>query len=175
MCTRAIIEGIFIFTVKLNILEGEVRNFVKGRKLNFFETIIADPTITQTEAALTAGYSANTAAQQASRLMKDPEIIAALDKWKREQHEKNTAHADEVIEFLTSVMRGDTVDNVPLFIGDGEQELIEGVPSARDRLKAAEMLGKYYALFTDKHSVEGEGVVQIIDDIPRGESDGKTD
>lgn len=155
----------------LTFSERKVRNFVKGKKFKFFEAIIADPTITQTQAAIDAGYSEKTAASTASRLMKDPEIIAALGEWKKEQHEKNTARADEVIEFLTSVMRGESVDNIPLFIGDGEQELTEGVPSARDRLKAAEMLGKYYALFTDKHSVESEGIVQIIDDIPRGGTD----
>lgn len=148
-----------------------MRNFVKGKKLKFFETIIADPAITQTDAAIAAGYSAKTAAQQGCRLMKDPEIVAAFDVWKKEQHEKNTARADEVIEFLTSVMRGEVVDNVPLFVGDGEQMFKEGAPPARDRLKAAEMLGKYYAMFTDKHSVEGEGIVQIIDDIPRGDKD----
>ncbi|MCI8520599.1 MAG: terminase small subunit [Clostridia bacterium] len=148
---------------------------MNGKKLRFFEALIADPTITQTKAAIIAGYSEKTAAQQASRLMKDPEIIAALDGWTKKQHEKNTARADEVIEFLTSVMRGETVDNIPLFIGDGEQELTEGAPSAKDRLRAAEMLGKYYALFTDKHSVDAEGVVQIIDDIPGGGADVETD
>ena len=42
-----------------------------------------------------------------------------------------------------------------------------------DANKAAEMLGKYYALFTDRTQVEGDSVIQIIDNIPRGDSNDK--
>lgn len=148
---------------------------LKGRQLAFVEAYIHDPKRNQTQAAVTAGYSEKSAAQYASRLMKDDNIITAIKEREKELHEQNTARADEVVEFLTSVMRGETVDNIPLFIGDGEQELTEGVPSAKDRLRAAEMLGKYYALFTDKTHIEGDGVVQIIDDIPRGNKDAEND
>lgn len=148
---------------------------LKGRQLAFVEAYINDPKRNQTQAAVTAGYSEKTAASQASRLMKDDNIITAIKKREKELHEQNTARANEVIEFLTAVMRGETVDNIPLFIGDGEQELAEGAPSAKDRLKAAEMLGKYYALFTDKTQIEGDGVVQIINDIPRSDADAKSD
>ena len=37
--------------------------------------------------------------------------------------------------------------------------------SAKDRIKAAELLGKRYALFTEKVDVEGNVGVTIIDDI----------
>lgn len=148
---------------------------LKGRKLAFIEAYINDPKRNQTQAAVTAGYSKKTSAQIASRLMKDDNIITAIKEREKELHEQNTARADEVIEFLTSVMRGEEVDNIPLFIGDGEQELTEGTPSAKDRLRAAEMLGKYYALFTDKTHIEGNGVVRIIDDIPRGDKDAEND
>lgn len=148
---------------------------LKGRQLAFVEAYINDPKRNQTQAAVTAGYSEKTSAQTASRLMKDNSIITAIKEREKELHEQNTARANEVVEFLTAVMRGETVDNIPLFIGDGEQELTESVPSAKDRLRAAEMLGKYYALFTDKTHIEGDGIVQIIDDIPRGNKDAEND
>lgn len=120
------------------------------RKLEFVDAYVKDIKRNQTAAAIAAGYSEKNAAQTASRLMKDDEVKKAIDERLAELHEQNTAKANEVIEFLTAVMRGEKVDNIPLFVGDGFQKLTEGVPSARDRLKAAEMLGKYYALFTDK-------------------------
>ena len=37
--------------------------------------------------------------------------------------------------------------------------------SVKERNKAAELLGKRYALFTDKVNIDGNVGVQIIDDI----------
>ncbi len=148
---------------------------MKGKKQAFIEAYLSDVKRNQTQAAIDAGYSEKSAAQTASRLMKDKDIKAEIEKREKELHEQNTAKANEVIEFLTSVMRGEKVDNIPLFVGDGLQELTEGIPSAKDRLKAAEMLGKYYALFTDRTQLEGEGLVQIINDIPRGDGDAEAE
>lgn len=144
-----------------------------GRKKQFFDEYIIDRN--GTRAAIAAGYAEKSAKQRAYKLLhEDAAVIEALKEYDIQQHKEKTAERDEVIEFLTSVMRGEVVDNIPLFVGDGEQMLKEGAPSARDRLKAAEMLGKYYAMFTDKHSVDGEGVVQIIDNIPRSGDDGSS-
>lgn len=142
---------------------------MKGKKLAFVEAYVQDVRRNQTAAAVAAGYSEKSARQTASRLMKDEEVKKAIEERLTVLHEQNTAKANEVIEFLTSVMRGEKVDNIPLFVGDGFQELTEGVPSAKDRLKAAEMLGKYYTLFTDRTQIEGEALVQIIDDIGSNE------
>lgn len=122
----------------------------------FVDAYVNDIKRNQTAAAIAAGYSEKTAPQAASRLMKKDEIKQAIDERLKELHEQNTAQANEVIEFLTAVMRGENVDNIPIFVGDGFQKLTEGKPPAKDRLRAAEMLGKYYALFTDKLNVDGD-------------------
>lgn len=122
----------------------------------FVDAYVNDVKRNQTAAAIAAGYSEKTAPQAASRLMKKDEIKQAIDERLKELHEQNTAQANEVIEFLTTVMRGENVDNIPIFVGDGFQKLTEGKPPAKDRLRAAEMLGKYYALFTDKLNVDGD-------------------
>lgn len=122
----------------------------------FVDAYVNDVKRNQTAAAIAAGYSEKTAPQAASRLMKKDEIKQAIDERLKELHEQNTAQANEVIEFLTAVMRGENVDNIPIFVGDGFQKLTEGKPPAKDRLRAAEMLGKYYALFTDKLNVDGD-------------------
>ena len=55
---------------------------------------------------------------------------------------------------------------------EAEQPICVEIPTkVSDVNKAAEMLGKYYALFTDKTQIESDGPVVIIDDIG-GEEDG---
>ena len=142
-----------------------------GRKKAFIESYINDPKRNQTAAAIAAGYSPKTARQYASQLMKDEEVAAAIAELEKELHEQNTAKANEVIEFLTSVMRGEKVDNWALRTVEGSEELQKGEPSAKDKLKAAEMLGKYYALFTEaaKGDDDDNGGVIIIPEIADGE------
>ena len=42
----------------------------------------------------------------------------------------------------------------------------------KERLKAAEVLGKYYTLFTERTQVDGIAQVQILDNIPKGDDSG---
>ena len=81
------------------------------------------------------------------------------------------ADAQEVLEYLTSVMRGEQKEQVALLTGEGVQDLVQKDVSAKDRLKAAELIGKRYALFTEKVELQGETTVQIVDDIPVQEGD----
>lgn len=140
---------------------------LSARQQAFVEAYVTDIKHNQTAAAIAAGYKEKTAAQAASRLIKEEKVAAAIAARIEELHRERTAEANEVVEFLTSVMRGEKVDNIPLFIGDGEQKITEGNPSARDRLKAAEMLGKHYALFTEaaKGSENDNGGVIVIPEI----------
>lgn len=110
---------------------------VKGKKLAFVHAYVNDIKRNQTAAAIAAGYSEKTAAQIASRLMKDEEVAAAIAELENELHEQNTAKANEVMEFLTSMIRDDEIDS-------------------RDRVKAAALLGKHYGLFAEKTSSDTE-------------------
>lgn len=66
---------------------------------------------------------------------------------------KAIADEEEVVKFLTSVLRGDE-----------EEEVV-----VKDRIKAAQLLGKRYGLFTDKVKIDDNSVVKIIDDVPKGD------
>ena len=75
---------------------------------------------------------------------------------------------EEVLAFLSASLRGEVLEEVV------STESIEGMIkpvilkkqlSAKDRIKAAELLGKRYALFTEKVDLEGNVGVTIIDDI----------
>lgn len=102
-----------------------------------------------TQAAVRAGYSAKSAYSIGEENLRKPEIKTYIDERLEQLHNERTATAAEVMEFLTEVMRDE---------GEGSVS----------RLKAAELLGKRFGLFTDKVAVSGSGVVQIVDDIPDG-------
>ncbi|MEA5082712.1 hypothetical protein SDC9_200519 [bioreactor metagenome] len=66
---------------------------------------------------------------------------------------KAVADETEVVKFLTSVLRGDEAEEVVV----------------KDRIKAAQLLGKRYGMFTDKVKIDEDSVVQIIDNVPKGD------
>lgn len=101
-----------------------------------------------------------TAKAAASRLLTFVNVKKYIDERLAEIHDEKTADAKEVMEYLTSVMRGESASEeiVVEGIGDGmsEARTIEKKPSERDRLKAAELLGKRYGLYTDKVDVDAD-------------------
>ncbi len=98
--------------------------------------------------------SDETAKSAASRLLTNVNVKKYIDDRMEELHNEKTADAQEVIEYLTSVLRGESIaqEIVVEGTGDGcsEARTMEKAPSEKEKLKAAELLGKRYALFTDK-------------------------
>lgn len=113
-----------------------------------------------TQAAIRAGYSAKTAYAIGNENLNKPEIRAYIDKRLEEIQSKTIASAEEVIQYLTSVLRGESKSSVLSLCGDGCQEVIEKNPDEKERLKAAELLAKRYGLLTDKIGVEG--VIPVV-------------
>lgn len=135
----------------------EAKANLNDQRIAFCEHYVA--TLNATQAAIDAGYSEKTARQQGSRLLTNVYIKAFIDALLEELEDQRIAKADEVMKFLTAAMRGEIKDSFDLD------------PSLQDRMKAAELLGKRYKLFTDKHEIEGKlEPVTIINDIPRPES-----
>ncbi len=103
-----------------------------------------------TKAAVRAGYSKEKSGgcSYAYKLLAKPHIRAYVDGELQKLHNKNIADVEEVLAFLTAVMRGDSKEQVVLRAG-GEQHLAMIEVSARERLKAAELIGKRYGLFSE--------------------------
>lgn len=129
------------------------------------------------QAALKAGYkkkTAKTAYEWLLETLPNPtakrhlpykpelaaEIQAELDRIKSEK----TADATEVLEFLTSIMRGEKTEQTLRLVGDGVQTIDDIDVNAKERLKAAELLGKTMGIFTDKLNI-GLEPVMIINDL----------
>lgn len=121
-----------------------------------------------TEAAVKAGYNPKTARQIGSMNLTKVDIKSYIDEKMKEIESDRIAKAEEVLAFLSASLRGEVLEEVV------STESIEGMIkpvilkkqlSAKDRIKAAELLGKRYALFTEKVDLEGNVGVTIIDDI----------
>ena len=92
-----------------------------------------------------------------SRLLTKANIKAYIEEKLAEISSKKTAEATEVMEYLTSVMRGESTASVVVVegYGDGcsEAKIIEKPPDEKVRLKAAELLGRRFGLFTNSVSM----------------------
>jgi phage terminase small subunit len=121
-----------------------------------------------TQSAIEAGYSKKTAYSQGQRLLKNVEVQNYIAELNEDLKKDSIAGADEVLQFLTSVMREEQTEEVLRLDGEGVQvkETIKVQP--KDRIKAAELIGKRYALFTDKKEVEVNDVT-FVDDVPEGD------
>ena len=99
------------------------------------------------------------AATNAGRMLRNAEVQSYLSRQMEELHNERTADQQEVIEYLTSVLRGESEAEVVVVEGTGDgcseaRRLIKR-PDEKDRLKAAELLGKRYGLWTEKVQVGG--------------------
>lgn len=117
-----------------------------------------------TEAAIKAGYSRKTAKQTGSENLSKPDLRAYIDEQLAKIHSAKIADAEEVMKYLTSVMRGEHTEQVLKLVGEGVQTVTDIDVSAKERLKAAELIGKRYGLFTDKVGLEGAVPVIITGD-----------
>lgn len=83
----------------------------------------------------------------AELILRTPEAQCYIQEQLREMHSEKIADAEEVIEYLTSVMRGDI---------DGET-----IPT-KERLKAAELIGRRYGMFRDNMDITAAAKPVVI-------------
>ena len=116
--------------------------------------------------------SRDNASKHASRLLALPHIRAYVDTCLEKAHSNKVADIQEVMEYLTSVMRGETSAEEVMIVGTGEgcsePCKVSKAPSEKERLKAAELIGKRYALFTGSDTKEDDSdSVVIVNDAPK--------
>lgn len=118
------------------------------------ERIFADEyikTTNATQSAIKAGYSEKTSRSKGSQLLTKVNVRQYIDAVMNERSKNTIATADEVLKYLTRVMRGEEKDAFGLDV------------SVADRTKAAELLGKRHMLFTDKVKLDAEIEIDISD------------
>lgn len=96
----------------------------------------------QTQAAIEAGYKESSAANQGTRLMKNEDVAEYIRERLRAVNEQEIAKTDEVLKFLTAVMRGEIQDQFGL-----DAQLT-------DRIKASTELLKRYTAIEEEREPE---------------------
>ena len=108
-----------------------------------------------------AGYSENYAKSDGCKILDNPSVKAYIDDRMADFEREAIASQEEVLSYLTSVMRGEQTEQVMVNGG----EVIDVAVGAKDRIKAAELLGKRYGAWTERVDLVGSVGVTIVDDI----------
>lgn len=109
--------------------------------------------------------SYNTARTNGARLLANANIKNYIDEVMSAKDESRIASQDEILQILTDIARGITEEEVVQFSQLGEELRTTRKPTIKDRMKASELLGKRYRMFTDKTELEITEPITIIDDI----------
>lgn len=107
-----------------------------------------------TQAAIRAGYSKKTAYSIGVENLKKPDIKKYISERMAEKESALIADQDEVLRYLTAVMRGESRSSVVVVESTGDftsaAREMEKAPDEKEKLKAAELLGKRYGIYTER-------------------------
>ena len=117
------------------------------------------------QSAINVGYSEKYAKARSHKMLENVGINQYIDDNLEIIQKESIAEADEIMRYLTRVLRAEEKEEILVYVGDGIQEIQTIQPSAKDRIKAAELLGKRYRMWTDKQEVEITTPI-FIDDVP---------
>lgn len=139
------------------------------RKAMFIKEFLID--LNAAAATKRAGYSVRTSRGQPDRLMKDPEIRAAI----QEEMDRRAKRVELTADYILDTIR-DTIERCsqakPVLDKKGRPVYIEGpfgeeVPAytfdSGAVLKGCELLGRHLKLFTDKFEITGD--IQLAERI----------
>ena len=130
--------------------EKEAKKYLNQRQIRFVQNYMKTNNIYHS--ALDAGYSSKTASVQGSRLLTNVKVLAYINAINERIESEKIADIEEVMQYLTSVMRGEKKDQFDL------------EASLSDRTRAAGELAK--RLDVKAKNINVECAVNIIDDIP---------
>lgn len=146
--------------------EPKMKNLTEKQK-RFCDEYLID--LNATQAAKRAGYSPKTAYSIGGELLKKPEIKGHIKIQLELIHSEKIADIEEVLIYLTSVMRGESISEVVAVEGQGEgfskAKRVEKKPDEGHRLKAAELLGKKLGLGQETTNISVNLPLVICDDM----------
>ena len=117
-----------------------------------------------TQAAIKAGYSEKTSTVIGAENLTKPNIKAYIDERMKKLEEEAIADQTEVLKYLTRVLRDEEREEVLVNVGNFEQKIQLMKVSTKDKIKAAELLGKRYGSWTDKVDLSSDLTLIFEDD-----------
>ena len=159
---------------------------ITAKQERFCQEYVVD--LNATQALIRAGYSARGAKQTANHLLTKPDLLALVDKLKKERADKIGVTAEMVVKELAKLAFTDLVDVVDItknrqrlktpLEGDRVKlgaiaeitEITNGAKTTRrikmhDKKGALELLGRHLGMFNDKLSLPVSG--EVIHKIER--------
>lgn len=128
---------------------------IKQKK--FADEYIISGNATQSYLNAYAKQSRASAEANARKLLANYSVKNYIEERMKQLDDEAIAKQDEILKYLTSVLRGESQSSVVVVEGEGKgyssARLIEKAPDEKERLKAAELLGKRYGIFTEKQEV----------------------
>lgn len=144
-----------------------------AKQMRFCDEYLID--LNATQAAIRAGYSKKTAYAIGEENLRKPEIKSFIEKRMAEKEAALIADQDEVLKYLTAVLRGQTQAEIVVVEGTGEgcseARTMQKAPDEKERLKAAELLGKRYGLYKDTVNEVVDMELNIKVDYGEGDSE----
>nr|DAN63594.1 MAG TPA: Terminase small subunit [Caudoviricetes sp.] len=104
--------------------------------------------------------SIKTAEVNGSKLLRNTKVREYIDEQLEKLKSERVADQQEVLEFLTAVMRGEVTEPLLVLDGEGYQRIVDAKPSVATRRASAVDLGKRYGLFVDRQEIT-QRVVEI--------------
>ena len=135
-----------------------------SKKLTIKQKKFADEYIISgnaTQSALKAGYKNEVSGREN---LQKPTVQSYIEERMKELEDEAIADQSEVLKFLTRILRNEEKEEVLVNVGNFEQEVQEVKVSAKDRIKAAELLGKRYGSWTDKVDMTSDLTLVFEDD-----------
>lgn len=145
---------------------GEYVMKLRDKQQRFADYYIETGNIT--ESAIKAGYSKNYANAQGYKLLENVGIKTYINKKMKELADKRIMGAREALELLTSIARGELIEELYLPTEKGI-ERIEKIPDIKDRQKALESILKRYPM--NKHDELKEKLLEAQIDKTNAETE----
>lgn len=109
-----------------------------------------------------------TASANGSRMLGNAKVKAYIDERMEQLASERVATQQEVMETLTAILRGEATAATLRGIGEGAQTIEEEMPPTMgERIRAAELIGKRFRMWTDKVDVEHSGEIETKMDLSK--------
>ena len=95
---------------------------------------------------------------KASKLLTKDNIKNYIKEQLEKISSEKVATAEEVIQYLTSVMRGEQTE----FLLNSQGKPTEIEVTAKDRIKCAELLARRYGILTDKTKIDADIKIPVV-------------
>lgn len=131
----------------------EKKKKLTAKQSTFIDAYLGEAKMNAAQAARIAGYK-HPETQGAENLRK---LRPYIDEVMNKRHSNAIATQEEIQKFFTSVVRGEVKEEVVSNNG----KILEVPASTKDRLKAAECMGRAYGMFTERKEISGNLNIEI--------------